>query len=409
MDTISVLVVDDSALMRNLVSRIVDEAPDMTVAGKAMNGEFALQKIPILKPDIIILDLEMPKMNGLEFLEARRKQGIDIPVIILSSIARKGAKVTMDALSMGASDFVTKPSGSISTDIHVVANHLQALIRAYGGKYARSNGKKIAEEIPPLDLSTDSATDSRAHQKTSEEENRETGPVRTKQRPDIPKETQLHLPDTAEQPRGLVRRQPGPVPKRIDAIVIGISTGGPNALRKMLAAIDRDLKQPILIVQHMPAGFTFEFAKSLDRICPLTVSEAKDGDLIEQGHVYIAPGNSHIEIQSSSHSLGSIKLSSAPAENGHRPSADVLFRTAAELYGNRCLAVIMTGMGRDGAREIGSLYEKGAICIGQDPASCVVYGMPKVAWDAGYLQQQIPLSQMAERISGIVKDPAAAL
>lgn len=404
MDTISVLVVDDSALMRNLVSKIVDEDPDMTVAGKAMNGEFALQKIPILKPDIIILDLEMPKMNGLEFLEARRKQGIDIPVIILSSIARKGAKVTMDALSMGASDFVTKPSGSISTDIHVVAHHLQALIRAYGGKYARSKGKNIPEDHHP-----DTSVDIAAQPETLAKEDRKKEPDRTRTAPETQEKTRLHLPETAEQPRGLIKRQPGPAPKRIDAIVIGISTGGPNALRKMLAAIDRDIKQPILIVQHMPAGFTLEFAKSLDRICPLSVSEAKDGDIIEQGHVYIAPGNYHIEIQNSSHNLGSIKLSSAPAENGHRPSADVLFRTAAELYGNRCLAVIMTGMGRDGAREIGSLYEKGAICIGQDPASCVVYGMPKVAWDAGYLQQQIPLSQMAERISAIVKDPAAAL
>lgn len=148
MDTISVLVVDDSALMRNLITRMIEQSPDMKVVGKAMNGDFALQKIPILKPDIIILDLEMPKMNGLEFLEARRKQGIDVPVIILSSIARKGAKVTMDALAMGAADFVTKPSGSISTDIHVVADQVQALIRAYGGKYARSIGKTIPD--PPV-------------------------------------------------------------------------------------------------------------------------------------------------------------------------------------------------------------------------------------------------------------------
>lgn len=229
-----------------------------------------------------------------------------------------------------------------------------------------------------------------------------------------------------EAPRGLEPLQPGTLPKQIDLIVIGISTGGPNALRKMFAAISRDLPVPIVVVQHMPAGFTYEFAKSLDRICPLVVKEAEDGEDLKPGHIYIAPGDTHVQVHApgspggsgasgasdddpgatgSSRSMGTIRLNREAPENGHRPSADVLFRSAAKQFGNRCLAVIMTGMGRDGAREIGTLYANGAATIGQDPGSCVVYGMPKVAYDAGYLYQQVPLSHMADTIAAITADP----
>lgn len=400
MDSISVLVVDDSALMRNLVSRMIDQSPDMQVVGKAMNGRFALQKIPQLKPDIIVLDLEMPVMNGLEFLEARRKQGIDIPVVILSSIAQKGARITMDALSMGAADFVTKPSGSVSTDIHVVADQLQALIRAYGGKYARGAGKTLPEPPPHGD---DSQAGAPPAQPTAE--SLDTPPQA--QQPPRPAADQA-APQRAAAPRGLPPLTPGALPKRVEVILIGISTGGPNALRKMLAAIDRSCSIPMVIVQHMPAGFTKEFARSLDRICPLQVKEAEDGDRLTPGRILIAPGDKHILLQADS-SRGHVRLSDDLPENGHRPSADVMFRSAAAVFGNRCAAFIMTGMGRDGAREIGTLYSKGAITIGQDAASCVVYGMPKVAWDAGYLHKQLSLSHMADAITRITTDPLTAL
>ncbi len=408
MDTISVLVVDDSALMRNLVSRMIEHAPDMTVVGKAMNGDFALQKIPMLKPDVIILDLEMPKMNGLEFLEERRKQGIDVPVIILSSIARKGAKVTMDALAMGAADFVTKPSGSISTDIHVVADHVQALIRAYGGRYARSIGKDIPH-IPPEDAVrqvgedvTQPASPAPSAAPAAEP------PVETEQPPpQVPVSPDRSQPAPDTRAHGFPPFAAGPLPSRIELIAIGISTGGPNALRKMLAAIDRGLEVPIIIVQHMPAGFTYEFAKSLDRICPLSVKEAEDGDALIPGRILISPGNYHIEVSAAEKKV--VRLSSAAPENGHRPSADVLFRSAAAHFGNRCMAVIMTGMGRDGAREIGTLYQHGAITLAQDPASCVVYGMPKVAFDAGYIRRQVPLAHMADMICTLAASPKEVL
>ncbi len=394
MEKISVLVVDDSALMRNLISRMIDQAPDMEVAGKAMNGNFALQKIPVLKPDIIILDLEMPDMNGLEFLEARRKNGITVPVVILSSIARKGAKITMDALSMGASDFLTKPSGSISTDIHVVADQLLALIRAYGGKYARSIGKSLT--APPADHDVHHTTSLEDRRKADNKKDSKPG-----LREAAEKKVEAAKPSVLSSlQKDLPRLSPGSQPRHIDLIAIGISTGGPNALRKMLAAIDPKLQVPIVIVQHMPAGFTREFAKSLDRICPMSVKEAENGDKLLPGNILVAPGDKHILVHKGS--PGSISLSDAPPENGHRPSADVLFRSVAAEYENRCIAAIMTGMGRDGAREIGTLYQKGAITIGQDPESCVVYGMPKVAYDAGYLGSQISLSHMADTICEIV-------
>jgi two-component system chemotaxis response regulator CheB len=188
----------------------------------------------------------------------------------------------------------------------------------------------------------------------------------------------------------------------MEAIAIGISTGGPNALREVFTAIDADLTQPVLVVQHMPPGFTEEFAKSLDRICPLDVKEATDGDILRPGRVLIAPGDKHILVER--RPLGVVaRLSDAPLENGHRPSADILFGSIARVYGNRAMGVIMTGMGRDGARELGSIYREGGITLGQDEASSVVYGMPKVAYELGHVTQQVPLADMAATISRLAK------
>jgi two-component system chemotaxis response regulator CheB len=193
-------------------------------------------------------------------------------------------------------------------------------------------------------------------------------------------------------------RQPGP----IEVIAIGISTGGPNALREVFAKIDADLPQPILVVQHMPPGFTEEFAKSLDRICPLDVKEAADGDILRTGRILIAPGDKHILVEK--RALGVVaRLSDAPPENGHRPSADILFGSVARVYGNRGMGVIMTGMGKDGAHELGTIYQEGGLTLGQDEASCVVYGMPKVAFELGHVGQQVGLTDMAATISRLAK------
>ena len=195
------------------------------------------------------------------------------------------------------------------------------------------------------------------------------------------------------------RRPPGP----IEIVAIGISTGGPNALREMLPAIDANFPAPILIVQHMPAGFTEEFAESLDRICPLEVREAKNGDLIQPGRVFIAPGDSHITVEPKPLAKA-VKLTNDPPMSGHRPSADVLFSSVAKVYGNRSLAVIMTGMGRDGATEIGSIYHEGGITLAQDEGSSVVFGMPRAAIEAGVITTVVPLSEMAQTINRLGRE-----
>ena len=376
-DEIQVLIVDDSALMRNLIGHMVQDTPGLAVAEKAMNGAFALQKIPRINPDIICLDLEMPEMNGIEFLKERKKLGITIPVVILSSIAAKGAAVTMEALSLGASDFIQKPSGSISEDIHIVKDTLVGMLLGYGGAYRRSQGKKV--------LSPSEYTPKVHSEKTSE--------------------IAIHFklasapPVTPSAPPPQ-KRQPG----NTDIIAIGISTGGPDALRIVFSKIDADLKVPIVVVQHMPAGFTNEFAKSLDRICPLDVKEAEDGDAIQPGRVLIAQGNKHLEVEKKG-SNAIARLSDAPLVSGHRPSADVLFASVAMNYQNHALGVIMTGMGRDGAQQMGTIYKEGGMTLGQDEQSAVVYGMPRVAYEMGHVMEQVSLEKMARRICDVAKTP----
>jgi two-component system chemotaxis response regulator CheB len=374
-DEISVLIVDDSALMRNLIGRMVEDTPGLVIAEKAMNGSFALQKIPRVNPDIICLDLEMPEMNGIEFLKERKKRGINIPVVILSSIAAKGAEITMEALSLGASDFVQKPSGSISEDIHIVKNTLMGMLLGYGGAYRRAQGKVVLtpSEYKPKTPS-EKTSDLAVHFKLAS-----AAPVAA----------------AAPPPR---LRNPG----RTEIIAIGISTGGPDALRVVFSKLDSDLKIPIVVVQHMPAGFTNEFAKSLDRICPLEVKEAEDGDEIIPGRILIAQGNKHLEVEKKG-SNAVAHLSDAPLVSGHRPSADVLFASVAMSYQNRTLGVIMTGMGRDGAQHLGTIYREGGMTLGQDESSAVVYGMPRVAYELGHVMEQVPLHDMARRICEVAK------
>ena len=357
---IKVLVVDDSALMRSLISKMIETQEDMTVVGTAMNGKFALNKIPVLNPDIIILDLEMPEMNGIEFLKERNQRGINTPVIILSSIAEKGAKITFEALSNGASDFITKPSGSVSHNITDVSAQLTSLIRVYTGRRERPHREEPKEEI--------------------------------KEKVVIP--VKPAHPEIKEIPSN---RSTG----RIDIVAIGISTGGPNAIRVLLSEVKEDFKVPILIVQHMPEGFTAEFAKSLKRVCPLDVKEAEDNDLIIPGRVLIAPGNKHMKIEKKR--LGNVAvLNSNETVNGHRPSAGVLFNSVAETYGDRSMGVIMTGMGRDGSAEIGNIVKAGGYTIAQDEKSSVVFGMPRVAIELGNINKILPLDNMVKFITDYI-------
>lgn len=406
MEDISVVICDDSMLMRNLISHVIDGTEGMSVVGKAMNGQFLIDKIPLAHPDVIVLDIEMPVMNGIEFLKWRKQNHVDIPVIILSSIAEKGAAVTMECLELGASDFITKPNGSVSADISSVSDRLVELISSYGGSYARRHGKIVRGGDFFANLNSERAVARKLTAALGEEKAKKfLSDERDKAAPE-PK-TELYsfgFSSNAQKEPAVIKplRNGG----RIDVIAIGISTGGPSALREVFKMIDPHLKQPVLVVQHMPAGFTKEFANSLNKICALSVKEAEDGEPIENGHVYIAPGNYHIILEQNALGKKFLRLSQEAQRNGHRPSADVLFESVAKVCQNRALGVIMTGMGKDGAVELAEMRRQGAWTLGQDESSAIVYGMPKVAYELGAVQKQVSLEKMADEISCLAREHA---
>lgn len=398
MDDISVLICDDSALMRNLISRIIDGTEGMRVAAKASNGQVALEKIKETNPDIIVLDIEMPVMNGIEFLRVRKEQKIKVPVVVLSSVATKGAAVTMEALELGAADFITKPAGSVSADISEVADQLIDMLASYGSQYARRQGK--VPYIPEFFQKQRKLL--KAESFVANKKADDNAPV---QNPKLDAAQILSF-NTVEKKEPVVItpvREGG----SIDVIAIGISTGGPNALRDVFKMIDPRLKQPILVVQHMPKGFTKAFAESLDKICPLAVKEAEDGEKILGATVYIAPGDNHITVVETGGERF-IKLTHDPQRNGHRPSADVMFESVAKVYKNHALGVIMTGMGRDGAVELAEMRKQGAWTLGQDEESSIVYGMPRVGWEMGGVQKQVSLMKMADEISSLAREHLTA-
>ncbi|MBP5568395.1 MAG: chemotaxis response regulator protein-glutamate methylesterase [Treponema sp.] len=391
MDKISVMICDDSALMRNLIGRIITEIDGFEIAGKAENGQVCLSMIEEKKPDVILLDVEMPVMNGIEFLKKRRELGLDIPVIMLSSVTTEGAAVTMQCLELGATDFISKPGGSsVTLKISDVSTSIVDFVASYGRVHACMHGK----QVPDAEYFIQQAKLKEAERFVIQKKGEEAAKKATESVTKILPSDRFMAPRKKEPVIIKPEREGG----KIEVIAIGISTGGPNALREMFKDLDKDIKQPILVVQHMPAGFTNEFAQSLDNICPLEVTEAKDGEPLMGGHIYIAPGGKHIMVEHRAIS-NVIRTTEEPPRNGHRPSADVLFESIAKVYENRSLGVIMTGMGRDGAVEITEMRKKGAWTLGQDEKSCIVYGMPKVAWEMGGVQKQIPLDNLAMQIN----------
>lgn len=338
---VRVLVVDDSALMRKLIPQILEKDPSIEVVGTAMDGNFALKKIEELRPQAITLDLEMPGLNGIDTLKAIVRKH-RLPVIVVSSHTTAGASVTLKALALGAFDFVAKPQ-DVSAHMPVIAAELINKIKAAG----HTNTMRIQ---PLADWS--------------------------------PK---VEKPSTA----------PNRPANRI--VAIGISTGGPNALQYMLAQLPGDFQGSLVVVQHMPEGFTEMFARRLDECCAIRVKEAVSGDLLVAGRALICPGNRHIKVKKMP--LGEVVVLSDDARvNGHRPSADVLFRSLAEEFGSRGIAVLMTGMGEDGAAGMGTVRGAGGVTIAQSEDSCVVFGMPKAAIERGYATRVVPLDALANAI-----------
>ncbi len=328
-----VLVVDDSAFMRKIVTQMIDSDPELTVVGTAFDGLNALQKIPEVRPDVITLDVNMPRMDGLTTLQKIMKQS-PVPVIMLSATTQEGAEITFKALKLGAVDYIQKPSGQISLDIERVRNELVEKIK----------------------------TASHANLVTHKE---------------------------AARPRVSIKRE------FTDKIItIGASTGGPPALEEILCHLPKNIP-PILIVQHMPVGFTELFAKRLDRQCSFNVKEAEQDDKIKQGLALIAPAGYHMTVTGD----GRIELDDGHTIHGVRPAVDPMMRTIAEVYQSDVIGVILTGMGRDGAQGMRAIKDNGGRTIAQNKETCTVFGMPKTAIEEGTADKILPLSKIPEQLT----------
>ena len=338
---VRVLVVDDSALMRKLIPQILATDSSIQVVGTAIDGNFGLKKIAELQPQVVTLDLEMPGMSGLDMLrEIMRSHRV--PVIVVSSHTTQGASISLKALSMGAFDFVAKPS-DVSARMPEIAQELITKIKAA----AQSRGVKVA------------------------------------------------APAMLNGPPEKAATASGSQPTRV--VAIGISTGGPAALQYVLPQIPRDFAGTILIVQHMPEGFTDMFSRRLDEICAIRVKEAQSGDLLIPGRALVCPGHRHMKVKKLP--LGDVAvLTDETRVNGHRPSVDVLFKSAAEEFGSRTIAVLMTGMGDDGAQGMKRVKDEGGMTIAQSEESCVVFGMPKAAIERGYALRVVDLDALANTL-----------
>jgi two-component system, chemotaxis family, protein-glutamate methylesterase/glutaminase len=334
---VRVLIVDDSALMRQLISTLLAADPEIEVVGTAPDPHVARERIKALNPDVITLDVEMPHMDGVTFL--RKIMALrPMPVVMISTLTQSGAEVTLEALEVGAVDFIAKPSTDAASAMAALAGELQEKVKAA----ART---RVGARRPPA----------------------------------VP----------AAKPR-LIGRATGKI------VLIGASTGGVEALKALLLGLPADCP-PILVTQHMPARFTTTFASRLNKECGMKVSEAQHNDIVEPGHVYIAPGSHHLELaRAGSHFV--CALSDAAPVSGHRPSVDVLFRSGARTIGPAGIGVILTGMGKDGAEGLLEFRRAGATTFGQDEESALIYGMPRVAFERGAVMRQHSLAHMADAI-----------
>lgn len=337
---IRVLVVDDSALMRQMLSAILQSDPAIEVVGTAPDPLVAREKIKALNPDVLTLDVEMPRMDGLAFLEKLMTLR-PMPVVMVSSLTESGAEVTLKAMELGAVDIFCKPADSAAGGLQAHGKELIDKVRAAANARVRALSDRAPAAAPRLSVTT--------------------------------------------------------LYKSSDRLVaIGSSTGGVEALRDIVLALPADAP-PVVCTQHIPPKFSASFADRLNGLAAVRVKEAADGERIMAGHVYIAPGDRHMEVRRSGAALV-IHAFDGPLVTGHKPSVDVLFRSVAEACGSKAVGVILTGMGRDGADGLLSMRRAGASTLGQDESSCVVYGMPKSAKELGAVERELPLSRIAEEI-----------
>lgn len=337
--SIKVLIVDDSALIREVLSRMLGKDGDIEVVGTAEDPIEAREKIKALSPDVMTLDIEMPNMNGLMFLD-RLMRLHPLPVVMVSTLTTRGASETLLALELGAVDFVAKPNAELRGGIEAFGENLRFKIRAAARSDVRARSGRT--EVPRQRVTT------------------------------------------AAAPPGAL-------------IALGASTGGVEAIRVVLDGMPRDCP-PIVIAQHMPAGFTARFAARLDEVTDLSVSEAQDRAPLEPGHAYVAPGDFHLRVERSSGQL-KCRVTQDEPMSGHRPSVDALFRSVAQAVGPMAVGALLTGMGRDGASGLKAMRDAGAFTLGQSQSSALVYGMPRVAFEEGAVVEQAPLEAVAARLA----------
>jgi two-component system, chemotaxis family, protein-glutamate methylesterase/glutaminase len=352
-DPIRVMVVDDSVVVRKIVTDVLSEDPAIEVVGTAVNGKIALGKLDQLRPDLVTMDIEMPEMDGIEAVRAiRAGRGgparSRVPIVMFSTLTDRGATATLDALSAGANDYVTKPAnvGSVGQSMESVREQLIPKIKALTGRPVTPGPARAAAAAPSP-------------------------------RPALPRTT------------------PG---KKPAVLVIGSSTGGPEALARVLPALPATLPVPVLLVQHMPPVFTRQFAQRLDRLSALRVVEAVDGTPLLPGTVHLAPGDHHLVIRADRGGQFRTALTQDAPENFCRPAVDPLFRSAVAAYGGAVLAVVLTGMGSDGRQGAGAIRQAGGTVLAQDQATSVVWGMPGAVTQAGFADEVLPLDRIAEAI-----------
>lgn len=367
-----VLVVDDTVTYRRIISDLLQALPGIEVVGSAPNGKIALQKVEQLRPDILTLDLEMPEMDGLEVLRQIKSRRLKVGAIMLSAFTTQGAESTVTALGLGAFDFVVKPTGG---NVNESSQKLQRELKLKLNAFARTHSvqsllTRRSEEPPPRLPAVKPAPPA-------------TNPV-------------------AQRMQQVGRRQVHP-----EVVGIGISTGGPAALARMLPALPGDLPVPVLLVQHMPPKFTKSLADDLDQRCALKVVEAADGQRAHPGEVLIAPGGCQMKIERQAGRIVT-RVTDDPPENHCQPAVDYLFRSIAHVCGGHALGVVMTGMGSDGTLGCRLLKRQGALIMAQDQATCVVFGMPKILVEEGIAEIVAPLEEIAPQITRVVGQGVAA-
>jgi len=357
---VRVLIVDDSAIARDLLERGLSLDPEIEVVGKAADAYVARDKIVFLKPDVVTLDVEMPRMDGIAFLRKLMPQ-YPIPVVVVSAVTAEGSRRALEALEAGALDVVAKPSAKdhagLKTMISELAERIKEAAKADREKLRRAELEPEAS-VPPVAA--------------------------------IPRKNKI----TFNGKLGKLSGAPLTASRKV--IAIGASTGGTIALAKVVTALPADAP-PVLIVQHMPPVFTKMFAESMNRQSKVTVKEAEDGDALLRGRVLVAPGDRHMRVRKAANGY-IVGLGDGEKVSGHRPSVDVLFFSVAEAVGGEAVAALLTGMGRDGADGLLAMRRTGARCIAQDEASSVVFGMPREAWDNGAAETLVPIDRMAHEI-----------